>query len=220
MSNSYYTLVASLPALPARFEVDRLPISLVRLEERLHLLEPEDAEVVAELRHFLFWDRHRRNWSDDEVVEWYDRRAGRLSNPMAREIVEFRMDTRTILSGLRRRRLGLEPPPGVGQWAPHIRRKWKLRDFGLGWRYPWIVEIDDRLGTGRELEIHRMLLDQAWQHWRRLTDGYTFEFEVVLLYLARWEIISRWVELNSERGLRRFEALIEEATREHSDLYN
>jgi hypothetical protein len=220
VSNSYYTLVASLPALPSRFEVDRLPISLVRLEERLHMLEPEDAEVFDELRDFLFWDRHRRDWTDDQVVERYGSLTVRLRNDMAREIVGFRMDTRTILSGLRRRRLGLEPPPGVGQWTGHIRRNWKLRDFGLGWRYPWIVEVDQRMGTGRELEIHRMLLDHAWQHWRRLSDDYAFEFEVVLLYLARWEIISRWVELDEERGARTFEALIQEATREDSDLFN
>jgi hypothetical protein len=212
--------VASLPALPARFDVDRMPISLVRLEERLHMLEPEDEEVFNELRGFLFWDRHRRYWTDDEVVERYDSLTDRLRNDMAREIVDFRMDTRTILSGLRRRRLGLGAPPGVGQWVGQIRRNWKLRDFGLGWRYPWIVEVEERMGTGRELEIHRILLDHAWQHWRSLAEDYSFEFEVVLLYLARWEIISRWVELDEERGARTFEALIQEATSEHSDLFN
>jgi len=31
-SNSYYMLISSLPALPPRFDVDRLPITLERLQ--------------------------------------------------------------------------------------------------------------------------------------------------------------------------------------------
>jgi hypothetical protein len=206
--------------MPVRFDVDRLPISLTRLEERLNLLEGDDAAVVGELRSFLFWDRHLRDWSDDEVVAQYDRLIETLANPVAREIVVFRMDTRTVLSGLRRRRRGMGPPPGVGKWSGHVRRNWKQQDFALGWKFPWIAEVDELLGTDRHLDIHRILLGNSWQHWRRLAEDYSFEFEVVLLYLACWEIIARWVGLDAERGARRFEKLIEEATREHRDIYH
>jgi len=46
ISDSYYMLISSLPALPPRFEVDRLPITLERLQARLRMLEPEDAQTI------------------------------------------------------------------------------------------------------------------------------------------------------------------------------
>ncbi len=217
--NTYYTLLTSLPALPTRLDVERLPISAARLDERLKMLQPEDAAVVDQLRTFLFQDRHRRDWSDAEVVAQYDRLMQTLDNPVAREIVEFRMDMRTVLSGLRRRRRGLPPPPGVGQWTAYVRRQWHQRDFGLSWRFPWIDPVERLLGTDRVLEIHRILLDNAWHHWRRLADEHLFDFEALLLYLARWEILARWNGLDAERGAGRFEAIIEEASREHRDFF-
>jgi hypothetical protein len=184
------------------------------------MLEPEDAEVVEQLQNFLISDRHRRDWSDEEVVEQYDRVMQSFGNPVAREIVEFRMDTRTLLSGLRRRRRGLPPPPGVGQWTGHIRRHWRREDFALGWRFEWIDQVDRLLETKQVLEVHRILLDHAWRHWRRLAEEHSFDFEALLLYLARWEVIARWTSLNVERGAERFEDMIREATYEHRDLFN
>jgi hypothetical protein len=72
--------------------------------------------------------------------------------------------------------------------------------------------------AGREQDAHRRLLGDAWDRDRKLAERYTFEFESVLLYLARWEIVASWVGLDAERGARRFEKLIEEATVEHRDI--
>ena len=48
-SNSYHMLISSLPALPPRFDVDRLPITFERLQGRLRMLEPEDAEEIERM---------------------------------------------------------------------------------------------------------------------------------------------------------------------------
>ena len=183
------------------------------------MLEKEDAEVVSQLQDFLISDRHRQDWSDEDVVVQYDRLMERTSNGVAKEIVEFRMDTRTVLSGLRRRRRGLGPPPGVGQWTGHIQRHWQQRDFALGWRFAWVEEIDRLLEEDRVLEIHRILLGHAWQHWRNLSEEHFFDFEALLLYLARWEVIARWTSLDFQRGSQQFETIIREATDEYRDLF-
>ena len=47
-STTYYTLIGSLPALPRRFEqAERVPISRLKLDERLKMLTPQDAEEVT-----------------------------------------------------------------------------------------------------------------------------------------------------------------------------
>ena len=217
--NPYYTLISSLPALPRRFEVDRVPITLPRLEHRLKMLTPEDAEVVTQLQAFLLWDRQRRDRTDEEVLPYYDEFMATMGNSLARDIVSFRMDIRTIMSGLRRRRRGLPPPPGVGQWVDHIRRNWGHPQFKLAWRHPWIAEVDGLLGTTDCLSVERILLGVGWNHWTRLAEQHYFDFEAVLLYLARWEILSRWVGQDATLGRQRFEQLVTESLSEYVSLY-
>ena len=98
-SNSYYTLVASLPAMPRHFEVERVPITQPRLEKRLEMLKAEDAEVVGQLLAFLLWDRQPRDRTDEEVISHYNELMPRTKNRLARHIVAFQMDIRTIMSG-------------------------------------------------------------------------------------------------------------------------
>lgn len=216
----YYTLIASLPALPKSFEADRVPITSPRLEQRLKMLSPKDAEVVGRLRAFLLWDRERLHRTDEEVIPYYEELLATIANPLARQIVGLRMDVRTIMSGLRRRRRGLLPPPGVGQWVDHIRRNWQHPDFRLGWRHPWIAEVDGLLGTTDLLAIQRMLLTVAWNRWKREAERHDpFSFESLLLYLASWEMINRWSNMDAPVGRKRFEELLTESLNEYAQLY-
>lgn len=218
-SNNYYTLVASLPAMPRHFEVDRLPITEPRLMKRLEMLKAGDAEVVEQLRRFLLWDRQPPDRTDDDMIAHYGKFMSTTTNRMARHIVAYRIDVRTIMSGLRRRRRGLPPPPGIGQWVEHIRRNWEHPDFKLGWQYPWIVQVNSLLGTTDCLAVERVLLDVAWTHWMKLSEHHFFTFEAVLLYLARWEIIHRWISQNVMLGRQRFGQLITESLNEYANLY-
>ena len=218
-SNSYYFLVASLPAMPRHFDVDRVPITQPRLEKRLEMLQPQDAEVVEQLRSFLIWDRQPPDRTDEEVVSHYDEIMSSMANHLARHIVAFQMDIRTIMSGLRRRRRGLPPPPGVGQWVDHIRKHWEHPDFKLAWRLPWIAQMAPLLDTTDCLRVQRIKLRVAWNHWARLAEQYFFSFEAVLLYLVRWEIVNRWTRRDAALGRQRFEQLVTESLDEYANLY-
>ena len=73
-STTYYTLIGSLPALPSRFDdSQRVPISELRLEARLKMLEPRDAEIVEAMADFLVWERQPLELTDDDVWRRYDR---------------------------------------------------------------------------------------------------------------------------------------------------
>ncbi len=216
---SYYTLIASLPNLPPTFEVDRPPITRERLKERLRLLHEEDAAVIDQVSAFLVWDRQPLDRTDQEVVTHYQQLMNDIGNPLVRELINNRIDVRTIVTAIRRRRADGTPPPGVGQWVDHIRRNWTQPGFALAGRYPWIGEIERLIAQGSPMEAQRRLFMEHWRDWSRMAERYTFSFEAVILYLARLEIIDRWTSRNAEAGRQRFEELITETLGEYGNLY-
>jgi uncharacterized protein DUF2764 len=221
-SNPYHMLISSLPALPPRFEVDRLPITLERLQTRLRMLEPEDAEAISRMLDVLAWSRQVVEATDAAVVKQYGDLMREVTNPLVREVLGVGMDVRMIVAALRRRRRGLGPPAvGLGQWFEHIRHRFNERDFGLGHVLPWLLQFDQLLEHGDVLTLYRRILGETWAFFTKRTGDYDlFSFEAVVLYVARWDIIRHWQQLQAERGRAVFEVLVTEAMGEYAKLYS
>ena len=220
-SNSYHMLIASLPALPPRFDVERLPISFERLQGRLRLLEPEDAEEIERMLAVLRWGRQFEEPSDIAVVQRYDALMHDITHPLVRDILEYGMDARMIAVALRCRRRGLAlPTVGVGQWFDHIRHNFNQSDFKLGQVFPWIPEAERLLAQGDLLSLYRQyVLGATWTYLKKRAEDYYFSFEAVVLYIARWDMIRRWQQLQAERGRAIFETLVTEALGAYANIY-
>ena len=105
----YYTLIASLPPLPAHFDVERTPVSRPRLRHLLKQLADDDADTVRQLASFFSWDRQLIDQTDEDIRRRYEVLMHNRQ-PLIRELVNHRINVRTIVAALRRRRDGLEPP--------------------------------------------------------------------------------------------------------------
>ncbi len=219
LGRSYHMLIASLPPLPPRFDVNRHPISAQRLEQRLRMLEEDDAAVIDQWRQCLQWDRQPLDRTDAEFIARYDELMRKISNPTLREIIQVRIDTRMIVTAIRRRLAGVPPFKGVGQWAEHIRRYYREPEFNLAGRYPWIGELDRLLAAGDALSAQRLLFTTSYTRWSRMAERYTFSFEAILLYLARWEVIDRWTSRDPEAGRIRFESILTETVGDYAQLF-
>jgi hypothetical protein len=221
-SNSYHMLISSLPALPPRFDVERLPISFERLQARLRMLKPEDAEEIERLLAALRWANQFEEPSDTAVVQRYNTLMRDITNPLVRDILEYGMDVRMIAVALRSRRRGLGPPTvGIGQWFDHIRRHFNQPDFKLGRVFPWIPEAERLLAQGDLLTLYRQyVLGATWTYLKKRAEDYYFSFEAVVLYIARWDMIRRWQQLQAERGRAIFETLVTEALGEYANIYS
>jgi Protein of unknown function (DUF2764) len=221
-SNSYYMLISSLPALPPRFDVDRLPITLERLQARLRMLEPEDAQEITRMLGVLRWSSQFVEARDTEVVRRYGELMQEIANPLVREVLAAGMDMRMVLAVLRRRRHGLGPPTiGFGRWFEHIRHHFNQPDFGLGRVLPWLIPFNQLLEHGDVLTLYRRVLGEAWAYMRKRAQDYdTFSFEAVVLYIARWDIVRSWQQLQPERGRAIFEALVTEAMGQYAELHS
>jgi hypothetical protein len=219
-STSYYMLIASLPPLPTRFEVARLPITPERLEDRLRLLEPDDACEMGRMLDVLHWSQQFDEPNDEAVAKRYGELMRAITNPFVHEVLTVAMDVRMITTALRRRRRNLGPPPlGIGRWFEQIRRHFSQPDFGLGAVFPRLAQLAPRFEQGDVLHLHRDLMAATWTYLRKCADDYYFSFEAVVLYVARWNIIRQWEELRAERGRPIFEALVTEALGDYANVY-
>ena len=220
-SNQYYMLIGSLPALPPHFEdAERLPISNLQLNERLKLLAPSDAEVMEEMSNFLVWERQPLEQSNQDVVAHFERFIKTVDNRFTHQIITRVMTIRTVLCGLRSRRLGLEPPIGIEPAASQIARYWNHPTFKMEREFPWIADVDAQLNGERPFDYHREALNIRWQFVKRLSDEFFFSFEAVLLYVMRWEVVYRWTRRDAEAGRAKFERLVSEAMGDYADLFN
>lgn len=214
---AYYSLVASLPTLPRHFDVEHPRIRWARIEPRLTMLSDEDAHVLRQLNDFLAWDRQPPSKTDEEVVSHYEHLCRSISDPTVLAIATYRIRLRTIVAALRNRRDGLGPLGGVGRVLEAVRDYWDHPTFRLQRRYPWIVELSHRLADGDVMATERLLYDVTWKMWTRMADeARAFSLQEVLLYLAKWSILDRWVSRDPGVGRARFDALLEEALDGHA----
>ena len=219
-STTYYDLIGSLPALPRHFEeADRVPISQLRLQSRLKMLEPRDAEVVEAMTEFLVWERQPLELTDEDVLQRYSRFMDTINDHFARELIERAMTIRTIIAGLRSRRLKLDPPLGITPIGGHIARNWNHPDFRLGGRFPWISAVDALFSGDSLLDLERKILDVSWQYVSRLAERYHFTFEAVVLYLIRWELVYRWTRRDATAGQEKFDQLVSESMGEYAEMW-
>ena len=211
----YYQLVASLPALPRPRDAERLPINPARLEERLRMLRPEDAEIVNRLRHFIHWQNRTPNQSDADVAAAYQALLAENPHPAVRSGIEFRANLRTVFAALRRRLRGESEPPqdqhwGVGRWVRHIENNWTHPDFKLAQVFPWIPDARQHLEDGEALQLEELAMNLVWNDLDRVAFGKYFELETIIAFIFKWDILRRWLSYKREAALEQFLALAED----------
>jgi len=218
VTTAYFTLVASLPALPDFERARRLPINRERLEQRLLMLTPRDRAEAQRAEEFLTWQRQPEHRADHEVVAAYDRVLEGARSRTLRDMVVGRLRRRLIQAELRRRHLGHSAPepretPGPRELRFHIRRNWTKPDFGLGSVHPWIAPMVELIRSGDSVALERLLMRNSWNALDVLMarERPRFSFAAVLVYLFQWDILSRWIAYDRERARASFDRLIEEA---------
>lgn len=214
----YYDLIASLPHLPHFERADRLPITRLRLEQRLRLLRPAHAEQLIQARSLVCWRLDASRWKSDAAQA--DEHKALMAAPLEaslKDYTAFRMDQRTLVAALRRKRDGLESleevrPWGVGSWVRHVQMHWDEPDFGLARLFPWLPPARNLLADGDARGLERLLMDVAWRRLNRHAEQETFSFEAVFAYFFKWDILQAWLACDAEQGKTRFRDLIGKVT--------
>lgn len=211
----YYTLLASLPPLPRFDRAERLPISAERLQQRLRMLNSDDAEVLERAAVFLTCQKDAQRLTDSEMVDRFEKMADSMSTPRLKALFNFPMDQQTIMAALRRRQQGSKRPSdkepwGVGQYVGHIMRNWNAPHFNLATVYPWIPKAKLHLESGEVLTLDKLLKEVLWNHLDSIVPSYDFGFPAVISYRMKWDMLDQWLGHDAEKARKRFEELVKE----------
>jgi hypothetical protein len=211
----YYTVVASFPHLPYFAEAERLPLSRLRLEQRLRMLEPDETRQILQAEFLAGWRLPVGKLGGGNITAHYKKTLQSIGQPVLREFVEYRLDIQTILAALRIRQAGRDPEQfpgswGVGRWVPHIEAHWEAPDFRLGTVYPWIVEAGNYLAAADAVALDRLLMDTVWRKLSRLADMSPFGFEAITAFVFKWDILQAWLQRDASAAKQRFQVMIEE----------
>jgi hypothetical protein len=222
--NQYYDLIASFPHLKDFMRAERSPISRERLRERMSMLLREDRNTIKHIAAFVQWQRHPLERTDEEMIAEYKHLQDLITDERVMEVVNVRIDVRTIMAALRRRARGLPAPRkgvqwGMGRWVRHIEENWDDPDFKLGSIYPWISQAREYISSADPVQMEKLLMSENWGRLDSLTGISNFEFEVVVAYLLKWDILSRWVGYDGNEARMRFEDLMTEVMHGTEELF-
>ena len=161
-------------------------------------------EVPEYLEAFLQGFAEQRVFGPEEVNRlhgiYYDHVIHTTTNPFLRDYFEFEKLLRNVLAAIRARRMGLPPSDhvlGEGEVVEQLGRS-SAEDFGLGQDIPWV----ERLAENRDpLELEDAIEQILWDWLDEQTTQVYFDFEVVLAYLLKLELLEKRLALSEERGM-------------------
>jgi len=211
----YYTVVSSLPYLPHFARLERLPLSRLRLEQRLRMLEADETRQLLLAESLVGWRVSFGHVKSADIAGYYQRSLQHIVQPVLREFIEYRLDMQTILAALRLKRVGIEPQGYSGSWglgrrAGHIETHWDAADFGLSTLYPWIGEAGRHLAAVDAQALDRLLMDTLWRKLSYLGDANPFGFEAITAFVFKWDIAQAWLLRDADAATQRFQILIDE----------
>jgi hypothetical protein len=215
MKEDYYTIVASLPHLPYFADAERLPLSRLRLEQRLRMLDADESRQIYQAEFLAGWRLPAGKLGGGNIAKHYKTALQSISQPVLREFVEYRLDIQTIVAALRLRQAGRDPEQypgtwGIGRLVKHIEAHWDAPDFRLGTVYPWVNEASSYLAAADAMALDRLLMDTVWRKLSRLGDMRPFGFEAITAFVFKWDILQAWLQRDAFAAKQRFQTLIEE----------
>jgi hypothetical protein len=217
----YIALMSSLPYVSELHPMRQTPLSQIRLEQRLRLLEPADARLLRGVRGLLERSRQDPQLADPDYLRSFRRLLAELPSEDLRELLWFRLHRRSLLAAQRYR---LQAPHaqqgphwGLGRWARRVYQHWDETDFAMGAWFPWLRQADRLLRERASLELEKLLLSDLWLRLGHYAFGHHYDFQAVVIYWMRWEVIRRWVGLHGEADTGVFRQLLEQTLESRDD---
>lgn len=205
MNTQYYTVVCSLPRMNTNFQIQETPISRMQLEKRLKLL-PLDKFTLALSVESLAW----ASWfMPQQPVASLRNDVQHLLDTQSifiHDTLTWFFDLRSIFAALRMRNEKKAPPENpqehwITRWNHKLISNWNELDFGLKSIYPWLPKIAGDIDKKDTISVEGFLLSYIWKYLSSIETGHYFDFEALIIYVLRWNIIHYWSQFNKLNAL-------------------
>ncbi|QIA65580.1 DUF2764 family protein [Vibrio astriarenae] len=222
---AYHSLLTSLPHIDSLFDSQVTPISRYQLERRLSSLSFTERKLLSKIERLMHWDSAKDDTSDAELIKFATRTREQVNSKVLTELIDWRLDMRTVVAALRHKRAGAGAPSkprwSFGTRYEFIRRNWNVPYFNLQFTFPWLPDVARYMEADQSFELEQELLKAVWHELDRVETTQRFSFEAVVIYVLRWNLVSRWTTYNNELAIERFDQLVENALGEFAhDLPN
>ena len=131
---------------------------------------------------------------------FYEYAVEKANSPLLRDYFLFEKELKNILAAIRARNLGFSPAAhllGSGERVEQLGRS-NADDFGLGQEVPW---IDRLLNVEDPLLMEDTVEQIRWDFLEERIQQKNFEFEVVLAYLLKLQLLEKRLALSEEQGM-------------------
>ena len=226
-------LLASLrKKADAEFD-DRGVYTAEEITEICHLLYTEDRVppriptpdyVVSFVRNFYIRQEEADNQEMDGLLEdslsaLYYNEAMRCQNEFLSAWFELNLNIRNVMLSVNCRKYGLEKNDyivGNNDMAEYLRQ-WGSRDLNFSDAPAYLQELL-QISEEPDLLVRERKTDALrWQWLEDRTFYKTFDFESVMAYLLRLEILERWMALDKALGEKTFRRLVTDMKRESAN---
>ncbi len=219
--NAYYTLLTSLPHIDSLFNSRITPISRFQLDRRLSMLPQADKDALISIENLLHWDHLDNDVEEERLIRLAEKCRQQIPGQDLRNLVDWRLDMRTVVAALRRRHQG-DTAPAKPKWSygsryEYIRNHWNSPTLGLTGAFPWIPTVNECLRTHDHVTLEKTLLEAVWNHLNQLSTKHRFDFEAVVIYVLRWNLVSRWTSYDADKAESRFRQLVDISLGEFRD---
>ncbi|WED43360.1 DUF2764 family protein [Legionella cardiaca] len=213
MTQQFYMIVSSLPRMNTYFKIEETPISRLQLEKRLQPLSEEKRRLLYEIESLLWTSWFKPQQTVNETRKAYQR-VLKSDSAFVHNIVTWYLDLRSVFSAIRMRNDKELPPEipknyWITRWDRQLIRNWNEPDFGLKFVYPWITRITTELAREDTATVEEFLLAYIWKYLAVIETGHYFDFEALVIYLLRWDIINYWSKFNNANVLNRVNELVD-----------
>ena len=210
--DQYATLIASLPSPDGLFKAKIPPLSRLKLEKRLLMLTPEHRHLLHLVESMLDWRLMSSSTNKAELISRYKKVFLAITNRTLRRLIQERLEIRTLILAMRIRQLGLSAPDednwGFGRWQRHIVRHWDQPAFNLQGVFNWAIRAENLLKQQQMFELEKLLLEESFRQLQRHSGNHQFDFEAVVIYVMKWNIVNRSTQYNSHVAGQRFETMM------------